>query len=72
MNAVVPGPILPPPGLSEDDPEWRATVERLPLRRAGSGDEVGEAVAFLATSDFVTGSTLLIDGGEHLLGAGHH
>ena len=72
VNAVVPGPILPPPGMSADDPEWRATLERLPLRRAGDGSEVGEAVAFLATSDFVTGTTLLIDGGEHLLGAGHH
>jgi pteridine reductase len=72
VNAVIPGPILPPPGMSDEDPAWRATVERLPLRRAGDGSEVGEAVAFLATSDFVTGTTLLIDGGEHLLGAGHH
>lgn len=72
VNAVVPGAILPPPGMAPDDPEWRATVDRLPLRRAGSGDEVGEAVAFLAGNDFVTGATLVVDGGESLLGAGHH
>ena len=72
MNAVVPGPILPPPGMTEDDPRWQATIERLPLGRAGSGGEVGEAVAFLAASDFVTGATLVVDGGESLIGAGHH
>ena len=55
-----------------EDPVWRETVDRLPLRRAGSGAEVGEAVAFLATNDFVTGATLVVDGGESLLGAGHH
>jgi pteridine reductase len=72
VNAVVPGPILPPPGTSEQDPAWRRTLERLPLRRAGSGRDIGEAVVYLAASDFVTGATLLVDGGEHLLGAGHH
>jgi NAD(P)-dependent dehydrogenase (short-subunit alcohol dehydrogenase family) len=72
VNAVVPGPILPPPGMSEDDATWRRTAERVPLRRAGEGHEVGDAVVYLATSDFVTGTTLLVDGGEHLLGAGHH
>ena len=72
VNALVPGPILPPPGMAPDDPAWRRTVERLPLRRAGRGREIGEAVAFLATNDFVTGTTLVVDGGEQLLGAGHH
>ena len=69
VNAVVPGPILPPPGVGEDDPAWRRTVDRLPLQRAGSGREVGEAVVFLAANDFVTGATLIVDGGEHLLSA---
>jgi len=72
VNAVVPGPILPPPGMAAADPAWRQTVERLPLGRVGAGSEIGEAVAFLATNDFVTGATLVVDGGESLLGAGHH
>jgi NAD(P)-dependent dehydrogenase (short-subunit alcohol dehydrogenase family) len=72
VNAVVPGPILPPPGMGAEDPRWRQTVERLPLRRAGSAAEVGEAVTFLASNDFVTGTTLVVDGGEQLLGAAHH
>jgi len=28
---------------------------------------VGTAVVFLAANDFVTGETLIVDGGEHLL-----
>lgn len=72
VNAVVPGAILPPPGMPVSDPAWRKTVDRLPLRRAGEPAEVGEAVAFLAANDFVTGATLVVDGGESLLGAGHH
>ena len=72
VNAVVPGPILPPPGMPADDPAWREIVDRLPLPRAGRGEEIAEAVAFLARSDFVTGATLVVDGGESLLGAGHH
>ena len=72
VNTVVPGAILPPPGMDETDPAWRETIGRLPLRRAGEPGEVGEAVVFLAANDFVTGATLVIDGGESLLGAGHH
>jgi pteridine reductase len=72
VNAVVPGAILPPPGMEATDPAWQETVNRLPLRRAGEPGEVGEAVAFLAANDFVTGTTLVVDGGESLLGAGHH
>ena len=63
VNAVVPGPILPPPGMDLGDPEWRRTVERLPLARAGEPAEVGAAVVFLAENDFITGTTLLGDGG---------
>ncbi len=72
VNAVVPGAILPPPGMEATDAAWQETVNRLPLRRAGEPQEVGDAVAFLAANDFVTGATLVVDGGESLLGAGHH
>ncbi len=72
VNAVVPGPILPPPGMAASDPAWRRTTGRVPLERAGEPSEIGDAVAFLAANDYVTGASLLVDGGEHLLGAGHH
>lgn len=70
VNAVVPGPILPPPGEKEDSEEWRRRGARLPLGRTGEPSDVGEAVVFLARSDFVTGEMVVIDGGERLLSGG--
>jgi pteridine reductase len=71
VNAVIPGPVLPPPGESSDSEEWRKLARRLPAGRSGRVADVGAAVVFLAQNDFVFGETLFIDGGEHLLGAGH-
>jgi NAD(P)-dependent dehydrogenase (short-subunit alcohol dehydrogenase family) len=40
-----------------------ATAARHPLGRIGSGADVAEAVLYLARSEFVTGQTLIVDGG---------
>ena len=71
VNSVVPGPVLPPPGADTDDPDWTDLVARLPIGRRGWPADVGAAVRYLVEADFVVGSTLIVDGGEHLLGAGH-
>jgi len=64
VNAVAPGPIVAPPGTT---PEEHAAVERAtPLGRWGGAGEVARAVAFLVTSDFVTGETIRVDGGRHV------
>jgi len=63
-NAVVPGAILPPPGVDESSPAWRRRGEKVPLGRTGRAEEVGAAVVFLASDDFVTGAVLPVDGGE--------
>jgi NAD(P)-dependent dehydrogenase (short-subunit alcohol dehydrogenase family) len=64
VNAVAPGPILAPEGLSEHDHE---AVERAtPLGRWGGEAEVVKAVLFLITTEFVTGETIRLDGGRHL------
>jgi 3-oxoacyl-[acyl-carrier protein] reductase/pteridine reductase len=63
VNAVAPGPILPPPGRSEAQ---KATiVGRTLLERWGSPNDVGHAVRFLVEADYVTGETIYVDGGEH-------
>ena len=70
VNAVVPGPILPPPGLDAESAAWRRHGEKIPLKRTGDPLQIGETVVFLARNDFITGESIFVDGGEHLLGAG--
>jgi NAD(P)-dependent dehydrogenase (short-subunit alcohol dehydrogenase family) len=68
VNAVAPGPILPPPG--RDQRYLDELGAALPLRRAGTPSDIARAVVFLLESDFITGHTLVVDGGAHL-GARH-
>ena len=64
VNAIAPGPILAPPGLS---PEENAdAISATPLRRWGGAREIVKAVLFLVDSDFVTGECIRVDGGRHL------
>jgi len=64
VNAIAPGPILPPPDMS---PRERKAVEKAtPLGHWGGPAEIARAVVFLAETDFVTGETLRVDGGRHL------
>lgn len=65
VNAIAPGPILPPPGMSPR--EQREATHATPLGRWGGPEEIAKAVEFFLTSDFVTGETLRVDGGRHLL-----
>ena len=64
VNAIAPGPILPPPDTSEE--ESRAVVEATPLGRWGGEAEIANAVRALLESDFITGETIRVDGGRHL------
>lgn len=61
VNAVAPGTVLPPTELSEDAVE--AIVSRTLAKRIGSPLDIAEAVAYLASADFVTGQELIVDGG---------
>jgi NAD(P)-dependent dehydrogenase (short-subunit alcohol dehydrogenase family) len=66
VNAIAPGLTLPSNHITDE--EWKRLVERLPLRRAGTVDEVASALDFLLKNEYVTGQTLVIDGGYSLLG----
>jgi len=57
---VAPGPVA-----VERSQERRRASETL-LGRVGSPDDVAGAVAYLAGADFVTGATLVVDGGRAL------
>lgn len=64
VNAIAPGPILPPPDQTEDD--WAFYKKKLPLRRIGDPADVAQAAIFLATNTFITGEVLGVDGGSIL------
>ncbi len=64
VNAVAPGPILPP---EESDAEEISAVElATPLGHWGGTDALASAVVDLVRTDFVTGETLRVDGGRHV------
>jgi len=64
VNAIAPGPIVAPPGTTED--ESRAVEQATPLGRWGGEAEIVKAVLALIDSDFITGETLRVDGGRHV------
>ncbi len=64
VNAIAPGPILAPPGMTPE--EHAEAMNATPLRRWGGAEEITKAVLFLVNSDFVTGECLRVDGGRHL------
>lgn len=67
VNAIAPGAIETPgaSGALQDPAIRSAFLSRIPLGRMGAPDDIARAVAYLASeaSDYVTGSTLVIDGG---------
>lgn len=64
VNAIAPGPILPPKNIRNE--EVKAVEEVTPLRRWGGAAEIAKAVIFLCETDFVTGECIRVDGGRHL------
>jgi len=62
VNAVAPGPVLPPD--STDLEERSRMAEMTALKRLGSPDDVVSAVLFLVESDYITGETIVVDGGK--------
>lgn len=68
VNAVAPGPVLPPPGEG-----MRALYDRagrIPMGRRVTPRDVADGVVALLRMESVTGQVLFVDGGQHLLGNG--
>jgi NAD(P)-dependent dehydrogenase (short-subunit alcohol dehydrogenase family) len=64
VNAVAPGPIVAPPGTTDD--ELKAVEAATPVGRWGGPEAIVQAVLFLIETDFVTGETIRVDGGRHV------
>jgi NAD(P)-dependent dehydrogenase (short-subunit alcohol dehydrogenase family) len=72
-NSIVPGPISGTEGmrrLGGDAAAW-AQSQAVPLGRFGSVEDIAHAAAFLASplASFVTGTVLVVDGGQNLAGS---
>lgn len=64
VNAIAPGTVMLPNDWSERDGErLRRTT---PLARDGSPDDVVGAMLYLLSAEYVTGETVIVDGGRHI------
>src|ERR1700735_855611 len=59
VNAIAPGTIQFPGEAPDED-----YIRRIPLHRTGKGEDIAEAVVYLASADFVTGQIIVVDGGR--------
>jgi NAD(P)-dependent dehydrogenase (short-subunit alcohol dehydrogenase family) len=62
VNSVAPGTIQFPGEAPDED-----YIQRVPLHRTGTGDDIADAVVYFATADFVTGQNIAVDGGRMLV-----
>ncbi len=70
VNVVRPG-IVDTPLLDRLAPSGRqevlkAMAKRVPLGRVAQPEEIADAILFLMSNEYVTGTTLTIDGGASL------
>ena len=64
VNAIAPGAVLLPDEWSAADAE--RLVRTTPLERLGSPEDVSQAVLYLIDATYVTGETIIVDGGRHV------
>ena len=70
VNSVAPG-IIRSSGTAQYPPQLlERGIQQTPLKRAGTVDEVAASIVFLASpaAQFITGTTLRLDGGQALWG----
>ncbi|MDD2923021.1 MAG: SDR family oxidoreductase [Anaerolineales bacterium] len=65
VNAIAPGLVLSSDVVSDE--QWGKLVQRLPLRRAATLEEITSALEFLIKNEYVTGQTIVVDGGYSLI-----
>ena len=70
VNCVAPGFIRTAMTGELPDAQKDALNQRIPMGRMGEGDDIGAAVAYLASDEaaYVTGQTLHVNGGMAMLG----
>lgn len=64
VNGIAPGTVLLPDQWSEKDAAH--LNETTPLKREGTPEDVAAAMLFLLDADYITGETIIVDGGRHI------
>jgi pteridine reductase len=64
VNAIAPGAVLLPDNWGDETGERLA--DTTPLRRLGDPTDVVEAMLYLLHADYVTGETIVVDGGRRI------
>lgn len=62
---IAPGLTLPSHQQSQQSFEW--AHQQTPLGRSSTPHDIAKAVLFLTQAESITGTTLVVDGGQHLL-----
>jgi NAD(P)-dependent dehydrogenase (short-subunit alcohol dehydrogenase family) len=75
VNAITPGPIDDTEGmrrLAPSEDSRQRIIETLPLQRFGTTQDIARLALFLSSeaASFITGSIMVCDGGQSLLGGG--
>ena len=62
---IAPGPVLFPEYYTEQ--QKQSAIDRTLLKRAGSPQDIVNAVIFLIENDYITGEMIHVDGGRHIM-----
>jgi NAD(P)-dependent dehydrogenase (short-subunit alcohol dehydrogenase family) len=65
VNAIAPGFVLQSDIVSDE--EWQRLIHRIPLKRPARTEEMASALEFLLKNEYITGQTIVIDGGYSLV-----
>jgi len=65
VNAIAPGLVLPSGMVTQD--QWNQLVDKLPLKRAATLNEITYTLQFLINNKYITGQTIVVDGGYSLI-----
>jgi len=65
VNAIAPGLVYQSGNLTAE--EWQRLIGRIPLKRSATPGEVTNVLDFLLKNEYITGQTIVVDGGYSLL-----
>ena len=65
VNAIAPGFVLQSDIVPDE--EWQRLIKRIPLQRPARTEELASALEFLWKNEYITGQTIVVDGGYSLI-----